>query len=152
MIFYRRFLTPLGIIGSQQIIYLISENSLSSITLESEIADSSFSHKMILNRSTLYAKDLLPANFSLTQNYPNPFNPSTTIIVHMQDNTNATLDIVNLNGKSIRTLFVGNINIGISKFKWDGSDETGKPMASGTYFYRLKTKSSTDTKKMVLLR
>ena len=152
LIFLRRFLTPLGIVGSQQIRYSIREISSNLISLESEVADNLFSHKMTLNRFMLNIKDLQPINFPLTQNYPNPFNPSTTIVVQMENYSNGELDIINLNGENIKTLFSGAINSGITKFNWDGSDDTGKPVASGTYFYRLKMKNTFYIKKMVLLR
>jgi hypothetical protein len=34
----------------------------------------------------------------------------------------------------------------------DGKDDIGEEVASGIYFYQLRTKDYTDTKKMVLLR
>ena len=41
----------------------------------------------------------------------------------------------------------GNYNI-----IWDGKDNSGREVSSGIYFYQLKTKDYTDTKKMVLVR
>ena len=152
LIFHRRFLTPLGILGSQQIRYSIGEVSSNLISLESDVPDNLLSHKMTLSRFMLNIGDLQPINFPLAQNYPNPFNPSTTIVVHMENYSNGELDIINLNGENIKTLFSGVMNVGISKFNWDGSDDAGKPVASGTYFYRLKMKNTFYIKKMVLLR
>ena len=101
----------------------------------------------------------IPVEFELSQNYPNPFNPSTTIpfsvygsqfIVHSPIHT--TLKIYNIKGQLVKTLvdeekLPGNYNI-----IWDGKDNSGKEVSSGIYFYQLKTKDYTDTKKMVLVR
>jgi ligand-binding sensor domain-containing protein len=101
----------------------------------------------------------LPEKYSLYQNYPNPFNSYTTIpfmvygsqlIVHRPIRT--TLKIYNILGQLVKTLvaeekFPGNYNI-----IWDGEDNSGKDVASGIYFYQLKTNDYTDTKKMLLLK
>jgi flagellar hook assembly protein FlgD len=63
-----------------------------------------------------------------------------------------TLKVYNVKGQLVRTLvdeekLSGNYNI-----IWDGKDNSGKEVSSGIYFYQLKTKDYTDTKKMVLVR
>ncbi len=72
----------------------------------------------------------------LNQNYPNPFNPSTTI--HFELNTENTEDaeiiIYNLKGQKIRQYSIFNNQ---SSIIWDGTDESGKLVTSGVYFYRL---------------
>ncbi|MDP3025162.1 MAG: T9SS type A sorting domain-containing protein [candidate division Zixibacteria bacterium] len=99
----------------------------------------------------------LPSSFELGQNYPNPFNPTTTIQFRVGSlefgrPLHTTLKIYNVLGQLVKTLvdeekLPENYNI-----IWDGKDDAGKDVASGIYFYQLKTKNYTATKKMVLLR
>jgi hypothetical protein len=101
----------------------------------------------------------LPKEFALYQNYPNPFNPTTTIpftvngsqfMVHRPIPT--TLKIYNILGQLVRTLVDEEKLPGGYNVIWDGKDDSWKEAASGVYFYQLKTKDYTDTRKMVLLR
>ncbi|MCJ7458236.1 MAG: T9SS type A sorting domain-containing protein [candidate division Zixibacteria bacterium] len=99
----------------------------------------------------------IPKNFSLEQNYPNPFNPTTKIqfkvgSLEFGRPLHTTLKIYNILGQLVKTLvdeekLPGNYNI-----NWNGKDDSGEEVASGIYFYQLKAKDYTDTKKMVLLR
>jgi len=102
-------------------------------------------------------ENLIPRDFSLRQNYPNPFNPTTTIqfrvgILGFGETIYTTLKIYNIKGQLVRTLFDEEKLSGDYNIIWDGRDNSGKEVASGIYFYQLKTKDYTDTKKMVLLR
>lgn len=102
---------------------------------------------------------ILPERYVLSQNYPNPFNPATTIpfrvngsrfMVHSPVHT--TLVIYNILGQKVRILVDEERLPGEYKVIWDGRDERGKEVASGIYFYQLKIKDYSETKKMVLLR
>jgi flagellar hook assembly protein FlgD len=44
------------------------------------------------------------------------------------------------------------MNAGNHTVHWNGRDEAGNPVASGIYFYRLKTKDFDQTQKMVLMK
>lgn len=101
----------------------------------------------------------LPKEFALSQNYPNPFNPSTTIpftvkgsqfTVHSPVST--TLKIYNIRGQLVKTLVDEEKAPGNYKIIWDGKDNSGKEVASGIYFYQLRTADYTSSKKMVLLK
>lgn len=96
----------------------------------------------------------LPATFALNQNYPNPFNPATTIEFYNPRNraVDATLEVFNILGQRVIVLFDGQAAPGVTSIAWDGRDGAGQPVASGIYFYRLKTETLTDTKKMILLK
>jgi hypothetical protein len=103
----------------------------------------------------------LPNSFELSQNYPNPFNPTTTISFFLscklQDAScktpiRTTLSIYNILGQKVITLVDEDKLPGEYKVIWDGKDDSGEEIASGIYFYQLKTKDFTQTKKMLLLR
>jgi hypothetical protein len=99
-----------------------------------------------------------PPVFQLFQNYPNPFNSSTVIWYHLPDvgyqPAEAEITVYNLLGKVVRTLVKTRQYPGQHKALWDGKDDSGKEVASGIYFYRLKVSGLTLVKprKMVLLR
>lgn len=97
----------------------------------------------------------LPAEFSLGQNYPNPFNPQTTIefaIDKSAANKPVRLEVFNILGEQVNTLIDKPLAAGLYKVTWAGRDDSGREVASGVYFYRLKVGDVTDTKKMVLMK
>ncbi len=92
------------------------------------------------------------SNFSSLNNYPNPFNPTTTINFSIQSNTKVNLSIYNIKGQKVRTLVDSNIEKGDHSVMWNGSDESGNPVSSGIYLYKLKTKDNQKTNRMLLLK
>ena len=97
--------------------------------------------------------------FSLSQNFPNPFNPSTTLPFQVKSwefgvgrPVPTTLTIYNILGQRVRTLLDEDKLPGEYKVIWDGRDEFGKDVASGIYFYKLKSGDFSQSKKMLLLR
>ena len=96
-----------------------------------------------------------PREIYLGQNHPNPFNPVTSIqyLVHgRQKPVHATLKIYNIRGQLVRTLMEEEKLPGAYSVTWDGRDEKGNEVSSGVYFYQLKAREQTETKKMVLLK
>ncbi len=94
----------------------------------------------------------LPYVFDLAQNYPNPFNPSTTISFSLDRTAEVRLDILNSLGQKVVTIYDGIAYPGENKVVWNGTDRSGSPVASGVYFYRLKTDARVETRKMMLLK
>ncbi len=91
--------------------------------------------------------DFIPSEYLLSQNYPNPFNPTTSIEFSIPTKSHVSLKIYNLLGEEVKTLVSGERNAGKYNLKFDASN-----FASGVYFYRLKSGSFVDTKKLILLR
>jgi len=98
------------------------------------------------------ADQSVPGATALMQNTPNPFNPTTTISFNTATAGHVTLSIFDASGKHVRTLVDENVSAGVQTAVWDGRDTAGTPVSSGVYFYRLTTKASSHTKKMVLLK
>ncbi len=94
--------------------------------------------------------DILPNKFSLLQNYPNPFNPSTVIKYSIPADENirpVQLKVYDVLGNEVATL--------VNKEQAPGSYEVtfnGTNIASGVYFYALKSNSFFQIKKMILLK
>ncbi|RMF60153.1 MAG: hypothetical protein D6748_04730 [Calditrichaeota bacterium] len=83
-------------------------------------------------------KDELPGTFHLSQNYPNPFNPATTIEFHVPQRAFVELVIFDILGRKVKTLVNTELVPQVYRMEWDGRDESGKPVATGIYFYRFK--------------
>jgi hypothetical protein len=88
----------------------------------------------------------------LHQNVPNPFNASTTIVFSLRSPARVELVIYDLAGRRIRTLLAGDLPAGIHRPRWNGLDERGRSVASGIYFYQLRSPESVLTRRMVLIR
>ena len=95
---------------------------------------------------------LLPAEFTLNQNYPNPFNASTTISFNLPAAADVELAVYDLLGRKINTLLKGFKQAGRHDLIWNGRSDSGEDVASGVFFYRLKTKDFDKTKKMLLVK
>ncbi|UCD93983.1 MAG: S8 family peptidase [Candidatus Zixiibacteriota bacterium] len=94
----------------------------------------------------------LPRDFTLYQNYPNPFNPATTISFDVARTSSVELRVFNGLGQFVAVLFNGLAHPGNYRIVWDGRDQTGHKVASGIYFYRLRTETAVQTKKMLLIK
>ncbi|MFH0991889.1 MAG: putative Ig domain-containing protein [bacterium] len=98
-------------------------------------------------------EELIPTEFSLGQNFPNPFNPTTTIYFSLPKEAPVTFEIYNMIGIKVRSLFVGkHMNAGIHSIVWDATNDDGRSMPSGVYFYRISGGENHASKKMTLVR
>ncbi len=82
----------------------------------------------------------------------NPFNPSTTISYFLPQRSQVRLQVFNLLGQPVRTLAEGEQAAGAHSITWDGTDDKGKILSSGIYFYRLQSKDYFEVNKMLLLK
>jgi len=89
----------------------------------------------------------VPIKFAIVNNYPNPFNPITTITVDFETNCNMSLQVFDINGRLIDSLFDGEIESGTREFHWNGNSQP-----SGVYFIKLSSSDYNQTRKMVLLK
>lgn len=88
-----------------------------------------------------------PASLSLLQNYPNPFTPSTTIAFTLPQRERVRLEIFNLLGEKVATLLNETRAPGMHSVAWQTQN-----LPSGTYLYRLETKTHSQTRKLLLVR
>ena len=93
-----------------------------------------------------------PDNFILYPNYPNPFNSGTTIEFYLPKTAEIKIEIYNLLGQKVRTLWNGRHPAGQYQLRWDGTDEMGREVASGVYIYRVQTKDFVQSRKMLFLK
>jgi len=86
-------------------------------------------------------------DYKLFNNYPNPFNPVTTIKYSLGENAFVSLKIYDITGKEITTLVNEEKSSGVHEILFNASN-----LASGSYFYTIKTPKFSETKKLVLLK
>jgi hypothetical protein len=94
----------------------------------------------------------MPVEFALMQNYPNPFNAVTRIEFAVAERGRMSLEIFNILGQKVATLVSDIRPGGTYQITWQGKDDRGFPVASGIYFYRLRSGQQVQTRRMVLLR
>lgn len=94
----------------------------------------------------------LPETHNLSQNFPNPFNPNTTISYQLTSPGRVNITIYNVLGQAVKTIVDEDKPQGEYSIVWDGKNNAGKNLASGTYFYQLRVGDYTSTKKSLLLK
>ncbi|MBI3586258.1 MAG: Ig-like domain-containing protein [Ignavibacteriales bacterium] len=111
--------------------------------------------KGTVDKRKVIPSDNIPIHFILHQNYPNPFNAGTTINYEVADVPgvpNVVIQVYNVLGEKIKTLVSAPHATGRYSIYWDGSDDHGTKVASGTYYYRLISGDFVSGKKMILLK
>jgi len=102
--------------------------------------------------TTEVVEENIPRSFQLFQNYPNPFNPSTTVRFQVPIESEVTIKIYDILGREIKTLFSEQMQRGTNTVEWDGLNDAGVRMSSGTYIYRIVAGEFVQSKKMLLLK
>lgn len=105
----------------------------------------------VKNAETVMLK-ALPQTYALSQNFPNPFNPTTTIEYSIPTTGNVSLVIYNVAGQKVRTLVNGTQAANFYKVVWDGKNDNGMTVGTGTYFYKLVSGNYSKIVKMTLMK
>ncbi len=97
-------------------------------------------------------KQMQPVNFQVNQNYPNPFNPSTVISYTIPHSVPVKVVVYDMLGRQVSTLVNSNQTAGTHNVVWNGVNDLGQKVASGTYLYRVQAGENVQTMKMILLK
>jgi hypothetical protein len=89
----------------------------------------------------------IPKQFSLSPNYPNPFNASTTISYRLPTASEVTLDIYDILGRKVQTLYNGHEPAGSHSIVWNADG-----FSSGMYFYKITAGEFNGSGKMMLIK
>jgi len=87
----------------------------------------------------------------LEPNAPNPFSNSTKIAFYLPNKTNVTLEVLDIYGNVVKTLANRQFE-GRNEIEWNGLDNDGNKVSSGTYIYRLAAGDEIRTGKMTVVR
>jgi WD40 repeat protein len=94
---------------------------------------------------------------ALLQNYPNPFNLETWIPYIIDDTTDATMCIYDSTGHVVREIELGSRSAGTYPsqnrvVRWDGRNDKGESVASGTYFYELRAGKICQVRRLIVIK
>lgn len=90
--------------------------------------------------------------FRLSQNYPNPFNPETSIDYEVHQTEYVDVTVYDMLGREIKNLVSKVQGPGSYSVVWNAEDQIGNRVPSGMYVYTLKTSSTVETRKMLLMK
>ncbi|MBI5472878.1 MAG: carboxypeptidase regulatory-like domain-containing protein [Ignavibacteriae bacterium] len=131
----------------------------SSVTIEQNLYTmDNVNLTLVSDGVTSVISNVAPNSFALMQNYPNPFNPNTTIRFDIPFASKINVKIFNVLGQEVAQLVNDVVAAGQHQVVWNGTDGSGRSVASGIYFYRLNAASSADgseftsIKKMLLVK
>ncbi len=93
------------------------------------------------------AENLKPEKSALSINYPNPFNSSTTISYSLNNPSDVTIDIYDLNGRKIESLEKKQEQAGLGEITWNAAG-----VSSGIYFYKITAEDYIEAGKMLLIK
>ncbi len=94
----------------------------------------------------------LPTSARLKQNYPNPFNPATRIEFELAQAGTVQLTVYDVLGRRVATLVNEQLAPGTYSVDWNATNEVGKALTSGLYFYTLRAGNVVETRQMMLLK
>ena len=89
---------------------------------------------------------------ALMPNSPNPFRGGTAMSFSLPEPSRTEIVVYSVAGRKIATVCDRELSAGDHSVAWDGRDESGRPVAAGIYFYRLRAGTDVLTKKMVLIK
>ncbi len=94
-----------------------------------------------------------PEMMTITGVHPNPFNPSTKIGFSLAEAERVSLRVVNVAGRRVRDLVIdGDFAAGRHEVNWDGKDNGGRSLPSGTYFLSMNSGLGRDSAKLTLIK
>lgn len=83
---------------------------------------------------------------------PNPFSDASTLSFSIPESGPVRVDLFDVSGRIVRTLFDGAMARGPHALVWDGRNAAGRDVGAGVYFYRLTAGAATSTRRAVLTR
>ena len=92
-------------------------------------------------------------SLSIESVHPNPFNPRTTVWWRTEEPARVEVDVLDTKGRHVARLVSGRtVAAGRHAVTWDGRDDAGREVASGTYLVRVRADDVVRTRKIALVR
>ena len=132
--FLRRFITPLGVVGHEELEYTIIEFENDFLLAVHESIAGDIYHQIRLERTSLNLENVILEQFSSIVNFPNPFNPKTQLNIFVENTGSYQIKIYNIIGEEVALLFNGLLGKGELQLDWNGQSDYGQNLSSGIYF------------------
>ena len=95
---------------------------------------------------------ILPEKSYVLKAYPNPFNPVINLELNIKVQEYLKLDIYDIRGGHIKTLFNGYASGGVNNKLWDAKNKLGQTVPGGIYLCVMKTQYSTTNQKIIYVK
>ncbi len=105
-----------------------------------------------IGAGVLAEEEEIPTAFAVRQNFPNPFNPTTRFEYTLPRAGTVTVELFDVLGRRVRTVFSGTCDAGFHSVRIDARDDREAVLPAGVYFYRVQTATHSQTLKMLLLK
>ena len=76
----------------------------------------------------------------------------TKISFNLPAEARTSVEVLDIRGRVVRSLFVGTMGEGEQNLNWNGTDNAGNAVAAGLYLARLRTEGYEATVKMTLAK
>lgn len=140
-----------GVVGVVR--FRVIDESAAEVSLVSfQTADGDWNVETQVSYENPVGLSAVPSVTRLVGNVPNPFNPTTEIRFELSGRAPVSLEIYNVSGQRVRSLGGRAYDAGVHAVTWDGRDDTGTPVSSGVYFYRIQANEYSESKRMTLIR
>lgn len=93
-----------------------------------------------------------PGGFALHAPAPNPFNPRTELSFRLAEEQRAQLRVYDLRGRVVATVLDEVRPAGEHTLTWDGVDDGGRRVASGSYVVELRAGAKRGVQRLTLLK
>ena len=142
---------------SRETLYAYTDNDVSvGEEYEYRLSDVDYQGKLTQHESITVivrdnGSDAKPGTFKVLSVYPNPFNPSTTLSYTLEQDMQVSITVLDLRGRTVRTMTNNHQLAGDYSFEWDGNSNQGLQMNSGIYFFNIQGPNFHQAIKMVKL-
>lgn len=104
------------------------------------------------NQISKIAEVAVPTDLIISKAFPNPFNPEVKITYGLPKSSNIRISIYDINGRKINELYKQGQSAGWHEYIWDGTNQYGQSIGSGTYLMTIQTSVKVKHQKITFIK